>query len=194
MRQMAAEEQSDKMAPHMQVPSKRGVTEFLHAEKMASIDIHQCLLNADGDQTVDVSTVRKCVVHFSSGDTNMKYKPCSGQPCTAVTPWNEECLDQLIHTNWQIITGELCSELNICFSALDMMVATLEYHKVCTKWVSWMPTQEHCMQVCRNLLNQCKSEGDSFQGDIITSDIMSSLWVGVKTSIYGADFPIKEKG
>jgi len=45
MRQMAAEEQSDKMASHMRVPSKRGVTEFLHAEKMASIDIHWRLLN-----------------------------------------------------------------------------------------------------------------------------------------------------
>jgi len=31
--------------------------EFLHAEKMALVDIHQCLLNTDGDQTVDFSTV-----------------------------------------------------------------------------------------------------------------------------------------
>ena len=32
--------------------------EFLHVEKMTSIDIHQCLLNAYGDQTVNVSTVK----------------------------------------------------------------------------------------------------------------------------------------
>ena len=33
-------------------------TEFLHEEKMAPTDIHQCLLNAYGDWTVDVSTMR----------------------------------------------------------------------------------------------------------------------------------------
>ena len=35
---------------------------------MAAIDIHQCLLNVSGDQTVDVNTVRQWVVCFSSGD------------------------------------------------------------------------------------------------------------------------------
>ena len=30
--------------------------------------------------------------------------------CTAVTPRNEECLDQLTHMNWQITTRELCME------------------------------------------------------------------------------------
>lgn len=38
------------------------VIEFFHVEKMASIGIHQCLLNNYGDQTVDVSTARQCVV------------------------------------------------------------------------------------------------------------------------------------
>ena len=66
---MAAEGQSDKMASDMEVHMKqRGAPEFLHAEKMAPIDIHQYLLNVHGDQTVDVSTVRWLVVHFSSGD------------------------------------------------------------------------------------------------------------------------------
>jgi len=37
---------------------------------MAPDDIHQCLLNINGDQTIDVSTVRQWVVCFSSGDSN----------------------------------------------------------------------------------------------------------------------------
>ena len=45
---------------------QRCSTEFLHAEKMAPIDIHWCLLSVSGDQTVDVSTVRWKVVHFSN--------------------------------------------------------------------------------------------------------------------------------
>jgi len=53
----------------MEVQMKQScITEFLHAEKIAPTDIQQHLLNIYGDQTVDVSTVRQWVVHFSSGD------------------------------------------------------------------------------------------------------------------------------
>ena len=56
---MAAEGQSDKMAPDMEVHMKqRSGTEFLHMEKMALSDIHQCLLSIYVDQSVDVSTVK----------------------------------------------------------------------------------------------------------------------------------------
>ena len=56
---MAAEGQSDTMASDTQVHMKqRCVTEFLHAEKMVPTDIHQCSLNVDGAQTVDVGTER----------------------------------------------------------------------------------------------------------------------------------------
>ena len=45
-------------------------------KKLGPTDIHLHLLNVYGDETVDVSMVRKCVVHFSSSD-NVKNKPCS---------------------------------------------------------------------------------------------------------------------
>ena len=44
--------------------------EFLHVEKIAPTDIHGDLLNAYGDQPVDVNTVRWCVVHFSGVSGN----------------------------------------------------------------------------------------------------------------------------
>ena len=53
---------------------QRCVTEFLHAEKMATIDPHQ-MLNVYGDQTVDVSTVMQWVLHFSSGDSSRGSHP-----------------------------------------------------------------------------------------------------------------------
>ena len=67
---MAAEGQSDKIVSDMEVCMKqsRGA-EFLRAEKMAPIHIHQHLLYIYGDQTLDVSTVRQWVVCFSSGDS-----------------------------------------------------------------------------------------------------------------------------
>jgi len=47
------------------------------------------------------------VVHFSNDNSNVKDKPCSRWQCTAVTPQNEEHLDQLIHTNQWIKTRKL---------------------------------------------------------------------------------------
>jgi hypothetical protein len=87
-------------------------------KKNALSDIHRRLLKVYGDQTVDVSTVRRWVARFSSDDSDVKDKPRSGRPCTAVTPRNEERLDHLIHANRRIRTGELCTELNIGFSVL----------------------------------------------------------------------------
>jgi len=68
---------------------------------------------------------------------------------------------------------ELCTELNMDFSALETMVATLEYHKVCARWVPRMLTEEHKehrMQVCQDLLNEYEAEGDSLLDRIITGD------------------------
>ena len=108
VRQMKAEGQSDKMASDMEVRMKqRCVTEFLHPEKIAPNDIHRRLLNVYGDQTLDVSTVRQWVALFSSGNSDVKDMPRSGRPCIAVTPRNEERLDQHNRANRRITTGGL---------------------------------------------------------------------------------------
>jgi len=131
MRQMTAEGQSDKMESDMEVRMRRRcVTEFLHAEKITPNDTHRRLLKVYGHQTVDVSTVRRWVARFSSGDCDVQYTPRSGWPCTAVASRNDERLDQLIRANGGITTRELYTELNIGFKALDTMVVTLECRKV----------------------------------------------------------------
>ena len=59
MQQMTVEEQSDKLASDMEVCIEQSCgIYFLHVEEMAPTGVHQCLLNADGDQTVNVSRVR----------------------------------------------------------------------------------------------------------------------------------------
>jgi len=133
-------------------------------------------MNTDGDPPVDASKatdVRQWVVRFSNGNSAVKDKLCSRQPCSTATPWNEQHLDHHIHINWWIMTRELCSALNTGFSALEMMVAMLEYHKVCTRWVPQMLTQEqkeHRMHTYHDQLNQHGAEGDSSLNHIITSD------------------------
>ena len=171
---MRAESQSDNMASDMEVLMKQKcVIEFLYAEKISRNDFHRRLLNLYGDQTADVSTVRPWVARFSIGDSDVKDKPGSGRPCTALTPHNEERLDQLIRANRRITSRELCRELNIGFTALETMVSTLEYRKVCTRWVPRMLTQEnkeHRMQVFQDLLNQYEAECDSLLDCIIAGD------------------------
>ena len=50
MWRMAAEVQSDTVTSDMEVHMKqRCVTEFLYAEETEPTDIHQCLLNIDGN-------------------------------------------------------------------------------------------------------------------------------------------------
>ena len=91
----------------------------------------------------------KVVVCFNSGNNDVKHKLCSGSPCTAATSQNSVSISS--PTDHQITIRELCTEMNSRFSALEMMVEVLECHKVCTKRVPWMFTQqqkEHHMQIC----------------------------------------------
>ena len=78
------------------------------------------------------------------------------------------------------MTRELCVELNISFSVLEMTLAMLEYHKICTKWVSQMLTQkqkDYHLQVCQDLLNQYEDKGDKLPG----STLLTMLRCGVIT-------------
>lgn len=54
-----------------------------------------------------VSTVRQWMMRFSSGDNNIKDKPHSRQSYTAVTPQDNESLDQLIHANQLMVANML---------------------------------------------------------------------------------------
>ena len=51
-----------------------GGMEFLHADKMAPTDIHWCMLKVCGDQNVEMSTLRWWVMHFNSGNSDVKDK------------------------------------------------------------------------------------------------------------------------
>jgi len=112
--------------------------------------------------------VRWWVVCFSGGNSDVEDEPHWGWPCTAVIPQNESWSAHL-----RITIRELCLGLGIGFTALETLVAALEYCRGCTRWVPWMLTQEqkeHRMQLCQDLLNQYKAKGESFLDHIITSD------------------------
>ena len=87
--------QSDKITSDMEMHMKlRCRTEFLNVEKMAPTDIHQCLLNVQGDQTVDVSSMRRWLVHSSSGDSCVDDKAYSRWWCSVITSASADFYDR----------------------------------------------------------------------------------------------------
>jgi len=66
------------------------------------------------------------VVCFNSGDSNVK-EATIWMAMHSITTQNEECLNQFICVKWWIMTKRPRTELNIGFSALEMMVVMLEY-------------------------------------------------------------------
>ncbi|PNF14748.1 hypothetical protein B7P43_G08352 [Cryptotermes secundus] len=119
------------MTSDIEVRTKqRCVIEFLTAEQIAPIDIHRRFLKVYGDDTVEVSTVRRWVVRFNSGESEVHDKPRPGRPCSAATPHNEQ---RLIHKDRQITTRELFAQFNIGCNALETMLGKLDYRKVCSR-------------------------------------------------------------
>lgn len=82
------------MASDMEVHMKqRCVTEFLHVEKIAPINIHWCLLNIYENQTVNMSTVRQLVAvtvtwkisHVADVDAQLSHQKWRASP--SADPW-----------------------------------------------------------------------------------------------------------
>lgn len=94
--------------------------------KNCTPDIHWHLPNIYGDQKVNVNSVKQRVLCFSSGNTGRKDKPYSRRPCTSVTPWKEDRLDQLMHMNQWTVNRNLSTELNIVFHALKRKMSPLQ--------------------------------------------------------------------
>ena len=91
---MAAEGQSDKMVSDMQVWRKRvELNPWKHCTRRHLLILAKSLCRPNTECTV------RQWVHFSSGYSDMKDKPCSRRPCTAVTSQSEEHLNRLICAN-----------------------------------------------------------------------------------------------
>ena len=95
------------MVSDMEVHMKqRCVTEFLHVEKMALIDIHCYFLNLDGDQTVDLSEVVSGVLHFSSGDSGSHIHWCRLHAMLVTASWSSLAK---VQSSWWCSRTEFCS-------------------------------------------------------------------------------------
>jgi len=185
---MAAEGQSDKMVSDMEACTKqRCGIEFLHVDKIA------CFWP---QRPNSISSVRWWVVHFSSDGSNMKDKPCSEQPCTAVTvTWRVSLPAHPRELDYNL---GLCTELSICFSVLEPMAAVLEYHKghdgshICSQRSK---KNTSCKFVRTYWTIQAWRQQLHGLHHYLWWDVVSPLQAGAKTAICGVvmcEFPMED--
>ncbi|KAG5316476.1 GVQW3 protein, partial [Acromyrmex insinuator] len=139
---------------------QRAVIEFLVAEGCEPKEIHARLKNVYGDETIDISNVRRWVVNakkVNSGSLKISdlssRSDLSGRPKTAVTDGNVQKIDDLIHENRRITQHKIARIVGISKERVNHIISNeLEYRKICARWVPRMLTDE----MKKKRLDMCK--------------------------------------
>jgi len=152
---------------------QRAVIEFLVKEEIPAAEIHQRLQRAYGSVCMGASSVRRWVKHFKDGNTSIQDEPRSGRPRTASTERNKERVDEIIHDDRRVTVDTIARTLGIGHNAVQEMIESLGYRKVCARWVPRLLTEDHKGQrkaITSELLQRYRHEGDDFLLRIVTGD------------------------
>ena len=99
-------------------------------------EIHNELVNAEGEQALSLLTVRRWVHAFEDGNESIFDKARSGRSCEAVTPENIAKVDDLVNDDPNISTSEIANQVGISRERIGHILhKELDLHKVCAKWV-----------------------------------------------------------
>jgi len=89
-------------------------------------------------------SVRRWAKHFKNGNTNIADQPCCVQLKSATVEHSEQKIDMIIkdgwenwhdHQRWLKSRREISVQLELQPCAVQEMIATLGYQKVCSHWV-----------------------------------------------------------
>jgi len=152
---------------------QRAVIEFLVKEKIPAAEIHQRLQCAYGSVCMGASSVPRGVKHFKDGNTSIQDEPRSGRPRTAPTERNKERVDEIIQNDRHVSVDTIARTLGIGHNAVQEMIESLGYRKVCARWVQQLLTKDHKCQrkaITSELLQRYRHEGDDFLLLIVTGD------------------------
>lgn len=135
---------------------QRAVIEFLVAEGCEPKEIHARLKNVYGDETIDISNVRRWVVNakkVNSGSLKISDLSRFGRPKTAVTDGNVQKIDDLIHENRRITQHKIARIVGISKERVNHIISNeLKYRKIFARWVPRMLTDE----MKKKRLDMCK--------------------------------------
>ena len=122
---------------------QRAVIEFLVKEEIPAAEIHQRLQRAYGSVCMGASSVRRWVKHFKDGNTSIQDQPRSGHPRTASTERNRERVDEIIQDDRHVTVDTIARTLGLGHNAVQEMIESLGYRKVCAHWVPRLLTEDH---------------------------------------------------
>ena len=92
------------MAAHRDnVFRQKAVIEFLTKERVSAKNISDRLKIVYGENCLGYASVKRWVVHFKNGNTDITDKPRSGRPLSAATAENKASVDGLIRNDRRLI-------------------------------------------------------------------------------------------
>jgi len=152
---------------------QHAVIEFLVKEEIPAAEIHQRIQRAYGSVCMGASSVRRLVKHFKNGNTSIQDQPQSGHPQTASTERNKERVDEIIQDNRRVTVDTIARTLGLWHNAVQEMIESSGYRKVCARWVPRLLTEDHKGQrkaITSELLQRYRHKGNDFLLHIVTGD------------------------
>ncbi|PNF18456.1 hypothetical protein B7P43_G09006 [Cryptotermes secundus] len=152
---------------------QHAVIEFLVKEEIPAAEIHQRFQRAYGSVCMGASSVRRWVKHFKDGNTSIEDEPRSGRPRTALTERNKERVDEIIQEDRRVTVDTIARKLGTGHTAVQEMIESLTYRKVCARWIPRLLTEDHKGQrkaITSELLQRYRHESDDFFLCIVTGD------------------------
>lgn len=106
--------------------------------------IHEELVNVEGEQALSISTIRRWIATFRDGEEEIKDKARSGRPREAVTSEKIARVEDLVSNDPHISIKELANEVGISRERISYILdEELNLHKLCAKWVPHRLSEEH---------------------------------------------------
>ena len=92
------------------------------------------------------SCVRWWVKHFKDGNTSIQDQPQSGRPWTASTEPNKKIVEEIIKEDRRVTRDAIATKLWTGHNAVQEMIGSLGYRKICASWVPRLLTEDHKVQ------------------------------------------------
>jgi transposase len=122
---------------------QHAVIEFLVKEYIPAAEIHRRLQRAYRSVCMGASSVTRWVKHFKDENTSIQDEPRSGRPRTASTERNKERVNEIIQDDRRVTIDTIAQTLGIGHNAVQEMIESLGYRKVCSRWVPRLLTKDH---------------------------------------------------
>jgi len=144
---------------------QHAVTEFLVKEEIPAADIQHRLQCVYGGVCMGASSVRQCVKHFKDENMSIQDQCHSSHPQIASAEPNQKRVDETIKEDRCVTLDVIATKLGTGHNAVQEMIASLGYQKICACWVLHLLTKDHKVQrkaITSEMLQRYRDEGDDF--------------------------------